>query len=60
MLCTTHHRAVHEGGYQICRDYQGKVYFMTPRGKAVPACGRYERSDVDLGVVSAESRSDGG
>ena len=57
MLCTTHHRAVHEGGYQVSRDYQGKVYFMTPRGKAVPACGRYERSDVDPNLVSAESRS---
>ena len=58
LLCTSHHRAVHEGGYQVRRDYQGKVYFMTPRGKVVPACGRYERSDVDLSVVSAESRSD--
>ncbi len=31
------------------------LYFLTPRGKAIPACGRYETLDVGAGGVSAET-----
>ena len=55
LLCTQHHRAVHEGGFQLRRDHQGDLYFLTPRGKAIPACGRYETLDGGTGGVSAES-----
>jgi hypothetical protein len=54
LLCTQHHRAVHEGGFHLRRDHQGDLYFLTPRGKAIPACGRYETLDVGTGV-SAET-----
>ena len=56
LLCTQHHRAVHEGGFHLRRDAQGDLYFLTPRGKAIPACGRYETLDVGAEGVSAESR----
>ena len=55
LLCTQHHRAVHEGGFHLRRDAHGDLYFLTPRGKAIPACGRYETLDVGTGGVSAET-----
>ena len=35
LLCRTHHRRVHEGGYQVCSDREGQVVFFTPRGRAL-------------------------
>ena len=35
LLCRKHHRAVHEGGVQVCLDVKGQVVFFTPRGKAL-------------------------
>ena len=55
LLCTAHHRLVHEGGYRIARDYQGQWYFRRPDGRAVPAHG-YRPEDVnDLADASAEA-----
>ena len=36
LLCGGHHRLVHEGGYDIRKDYQGRWYFMRPDGRAIP------------------------
>jgi hypothetical protein len=35
LLCRSHHRRVHEGGYRVCRDRNGLVVFFTPKGKAL-------------------------
>ncbi|MFH1763331.1 MAG: DUF222 domain-containing protein [Gemmatimonadota bacterium] len=35
LLCRRHHRAVHEGGVQVCLEVKGQVVFFTPRGKAL-------------------------
>jgi hypothetical protein len=35
LLCRTHHRRVHEGGYRVCSDKNGQVVFFTPSGKAL-------------------------
>ncbi len=35
LLCRSHHRRVHEGGYQVCSDRDGQVVFFTPKGKAL-------------------------
>ena len=35
LLCRSHHRRVHEGGYQVCSDRNGQVVFLTPKGKAL-------------------------
>ncbi len=53
LLCSRHHRLVHEGGYEMRRDARGQWYFRRADGRAVPAAGyRYEDmtdDDTDLG-----------
>jgi hypothetical protein len=39
LLCSQHHRMLHEGGYRIRRDYQGEHYFVRADGRAIPRCG---------------------
>jgi len=39
LLCSQHHRMVHEGGYSIHYDHAGHHYFKTPDGYTVPNCG---------------------
>jgi hypothetical protein len=55
LLCTQH-QAVHEGGLHLQRDTRGDLYFITPGGKAIPACGRYETLEVGTAGVTAETR----
>ena len=38
LLCTQHHRLVHEGGFRIEKDYRDRWFFKRPDGRAVPAC----------------------
>jgi len=45
LLCTRHHRLVHEGGFRILRDYQDQWIFARPDGIVVPACG-YHAADM--------------
>jgi hypothetical protein len=45
LLCTAHHRLVHEGGFRIEKDYQDRWFFKRPDGRAVPSCG-YRPEDV--------------
>jgi len=44
LLCTSHHKLVHEGGFQIYRDQSGELFFHSPDRKAVPHSG-YHRDD---------------
>jgi hypothetical protein len=45
LLCTAHHRLVHEGGFRIEKDYRDRWFFKRPDGRAVPACG-YRAEDM--------------
>ena len=45
LLCSAHHRLVHEGGYEIRKDYQGSWYFRRSDGRAIPCCG-YQPDDM--------------
>jgi len=36
LLCRRHHRAVHEGGFQVVRHADGRVSFQRPDGHAIP------------------------
>jgi hypothetical protein len=45
LLCSRHHRLVHEGGFRIERDYQNRWFFKRPDGRAVPSCG-YQGQDM--------------
>jgi len=54
LLCSRHHRSVHEGGYRIERDYRDRWFFKRPDGRSVPACG-YRADDMvddDIGEFS--------
>jgi hypothetical protein len=39
LLCSYHHRLLHEGGYSVRRDYRGEYYFVRADGRAIPRCG---------------------
>ena len=54
LLCSRHHRLVHEGGFRIERDYQNRWFFKRPDGRAVPSCGYQSRDmiDNDIGEFS--------
>jgi hypothetical protein len=53
LLCSYHHRLLHEGGYRIASDANGDRYFRRPDGRAIPRCG-YRLGDVlDDGVEVA-------
>jgi len=57
LLCSQHHKLVHEGGFAIERDYQHHWFFKRPDGRAVPACGYHTRDtlDDDVGDVSRQA-----
>jgi len=49
LLCSRHHRLVHEGGYRIVKDYQDRWCFKRPDGIAVPECGFSPADSIDEG-----------
>jgi hypothetical protein len=49
LLCSAHHRMVHEEGFRIEKDFQGNWYFQRPDGRAVPQGPVYSEN------VSAET-----
>jgi hypothetical protein len=55
LLCGGHHRLVHEGGYAIRKDYQGRWYFMRPDGRAIPRRGYRPDDMVDEGLDDGPS-----
>ncbi len=55
LLCSRHHRLVHEGGFRLERDFQDRWFFKRTDGRAVPSCGYQTRDmiDDDIGEFSA-------
>lgn len=49
LLCTLHHRLLHEGRFRIGRDIGGGIYFERHDGRVIPRCG-YRRDDCVDGV----------
>jgi hypothetical protein len=49
LLCSRHHRLVHEGGYRIDKDYRDRWIFKRPDGIAVPSCGHRKEDTHDDG-----------
>jgi hypothetical protein len=39
LLCTQHHRLLHEGRFSIGRDVDGELYFARHDGRVIPRCG---------------------
>ena len=50
LLCSAHHRLVHEGGYRIRRDCAGQWFFQRPDGRAIPARGYRPDDMCDDGI----------
>ena len=47
LLCSQHHKLIHEGGFTIQRDYQNNWFFKRSDGRAVPACGYHLEDMID-------------
>ena len=59
LLCSHHHRLLHEGGFRVRRDAQGRPYFQRPDGRVIPRFG-YRLADMrDEYEPSAEVREAG-
>ena len=65
LLCTHHHKLLHEGGVTIHRDESDGIYFRRPDGRVIPRAGYRADDMVDDGIgadgaeldrVSAETR----
>ncbi len=65
LLCTHHHKLLHEGGFTIHRDESGGIYFRRPDGRVIPRAGyravdmideRLGADGADLDRASAETR----
>jgi hypothetical protein len=54
LLCSAHHRLVHEGGYTIRKDARDRWYFRRPDGRAIPARGYQPEDMIDEENTSAE------
>jgi hypothetical protein len=44
LLCSHHHRLVHEGGFRVFVNHDGEQRFRRPDGRTIPACG-YNSAD---------------
>ena len=44
LLCTHHHRLLHEGGFGIVKEADAELRFVTADGRTIPRCG-YRRED---------------
>ena len=55
LLCPTHHRLVHEGGFNVQRLDDGAFRFTNPHGLAVQPPRRRETSSPDTIIIQNES-----
>ncbi|RPI63731.1 MAG: hypothetical protein EHM50_01850 [Lysobacterales bacterium] len=50
LLCTHHHKKLHEGGFSIVKEADDTLRFMTDDGRTIPRCGYrledFERAEV--------------
>ena len=47
MICSHHHRLLHEGGFTIHKNFEGKWYFKTAEGKVLPEAPVYKPVEYD-------------
>ena len=55
LLCSRHHRLVHEGCFTIEKDYADRWLFRRPDGRAVPACGYRPEDTRDVSAEGSEA-----
>lgn len=56
LLCSHHHRLVHEGRYRIRRNSNQSIYFQRRDGRTIPDCG-YGTEDVQVLPEDSEDAS---
>ena len=54
LLCTTHHRMVHEGGFRIIHESNGALSFMTPKGNRISEYPQPVTSDTRLETLNQQ------
>ena len=60
MLCRRHHRAVHEGGYQVERGADGELRFRRPSGEVIPDIpARVEIAEDPVSVIQGQNEAQG-
>ena len=47
MICSRHHRLLHEGGFTIHKNFAGEWYFRTSEGKVLPEAPMYKPEGYD-------------
>ena len=47
MICSRHHRLLHEGGFTIHKNFAGEWYFRTAEGKVLPEAPVYKPVEYD-------------
>jgi hypothetical protein len=59
LLCTYHHRSLHEGGFSVVREEGGSLRFVTADGCPIPRSGYRLADFVDDDVGDLEDTLDG-
>lgn len=58
LLCTVHHRLLHEGGFKIEREGDGELRFLRADGRAIPRGGYRLEDFTDDGCTADEAVDD--
>jgi hypothetical protein len=56
LLCGRHHRLLHEGGYTIGKNFEGKWSFLTANGKIIPDSPIFKEDYYDNPLENDPSR----
>jgi hypothetical protein len=59
LLCTYHHRLLHEGGFRIVKEADGTLRFITADGRTIPRAGYRLDDFVDDGVGDENPSAEG-
>ena len=54
LLCTYHHRLLHEGAFRIRRDQNAEIYFQRPDGRVIPRGGYRAEDVIDDGLPTPD------
>jgi hypothetical protein len=57
LLCTHHHKKLHEGGFSIVKEADGTLRFVTADGRTIPRCG-YRLEDFVDDEIGDETQSE--
>jgi len=57
LLCTHHHRLLHEGGYRIVREADDTLRFVTADGRTIPRAGYRLEDFIDDDIDGEENPS---